>query len=107
MPIRQMIFSFDDLSEEAEEEVLYGGDKTDVMIRNPVNGWQRGIWKGRSDSLRILQGRSTVMAGMLLRRMSSDIFYIHNVSEKKQPDLSVIHSGLPADNPLRETERQI
>ena len=44
LPIRGLEFSYDDLTEDAKDAVLYRRDKPDLILSDPVRGWSAGIW---------------------------------------------------------------
>ena len=45
IPVRRIVYTFDEVAEEAEDDMLYGGDRPDLIMQDPVGAIRLGIWK--------------------------------------------------------------
>ena len=39
------MYTFDEVAEEAEDDMLYGGDRPDLIMQDPAGAIRLGIWK--------------------------------------------------------------
>ena len=51
LPISKLAFSFDDLSSEAKDAILYGREKPEIFITDPLSNRRVGIRKGKAEWL--------------------------------------------------------
>ena len=56
MPVKSVTFSFDDLTEDLKDTILYGREKPFLIISDPACRWRAGIWNGKAERLPDLIG---------------------------------------------------
>ena len=51
MPVHRIEYSYDDLTGEMEDTIMFGRERPDLLVYFPIYGWRGGIWKGEFNFL--------------------------------------------------------
>ena len=51
MPVRRVEYTYDDLTGDLEDTIMYGRERPELLVFAPVNGWRGMIRKGRFELL--------------------------------------------------------